>query len=316
MPRTCGIAGLTVPEIQNCSLDWPIVALAGRQHGVVSLAQFLELGLTESGVRKRARAGRLHRVHRGVYAVGHPTLTREGRWMAAVLAAHETAALAQRTAAENRDLLPVADGIIHIVAPGQAGRALTGVRAHSAATLRPEDVTAPKGIATTTIARTIFDLADSGQRRAAERAIDRADEVHRHDFTDLRALIRRHRGRRGAHVVGAILNSETPLQRTRSELEEAALALLREGGVEHPRTNLWIPFPEGGGAEADLAWPSRKAIIEIDSLTFHRTSARMRHDYLRDQRLELLGWRLRRVAGHQILHTPAHVLDVARNLLG
>jgi len=63
-----------------------LARLAANQHGVVSLAQMRAVGLGKEAVKARARRGRLHRVHRGVYAVGHPRLTNEGRWMAAVLA--------------------------------------------------------------------------------------------------------------------------------------------------------------------------------------------------------------------------------------
>jgi very-short-patch-repair endonuclease len=62
--------------------DAEIAALAGRQHGVVTRSQLLALGLTNATVNRRVSAGRLHRLHRGVFAVGHTVLTVEGRWMA------------------------------------------------------------------------------------------------------------------------------------------------------------------------------------------------------------------------------------------
>src|SRR3954471_486081 len=79
--------------------DVPLAELAQRQHGVVTLSQLRSLGLTASGVRDRAARGRLHRVHRGVYSVGHPLLTGGGRRMAAVLACGPDAVLSHRSAA-------------------------------------------------------------------------------------------------------------------------------------------------------------------------------------------------------------------------
>lgn len=70
--------------------------LAGGQHGVVATWQ---LAIDENGIQYRARTGRLHRIHRGVYAVGHRKLAREGHWMAAVLTYGPEAVLSHRTAA-------------------------------------------------------------------------------------------------------------------------------------------------------------------------------------------------------------------------
>jgi predicted transcriptional regulator of viral defense system len=79
--------------------DAAVALLAERQHGIVSLQQLSEFGLLPSAVRERVRSGRLHRVHRGVYAVGHAALTGRGRWMAAVLACGDGAVLSHRSAA-------------------------------------------------------------------------------------------------------------------------------------------------------------------------------------------------------------------------
>jgi len=95
-------------------LDVAVSRVATRQHGVVSLAQLEALGLGASGVRDRVVAGRLHRVHRGVYSVGHSSLKIEGRWIAAVLACGEGAVLSHRSAAALLDLRravgPLIDG--------------------------------------------------------------------------------------------------------------------------------------------------------------------------------------------------------------
>src|SRR5918996_4736448 len=80
-------------------LDAAVAQLAARQHGCVALAQVRELGLSSTGVRSRVAAGKLHRLHRGVYAVGHPALPPRGLWMAAVLACGPGAVLSHRSAA-------------------------------------------------------------------------------------------------------------------------------------------------------------------------------------------------------------------------
>ena len=79
--------------------DAVLAKAAERQHGLVTLAQLLDAGLSQSGVTRRVHSGRLHRIHRGVYAVGHAALSQEGRWMAAVLGAGPGAALGHLAAA-------------------------------------------------------------------------------------------------------------------------------------------------------------------------------------------------------------------------
>ncbi|MCW2921554.1 MAG: hypothetical protein JWL76_1428 [Thermoleophilia bacterium] len=81
------------------SRDARIAAHARRQHGLITTHQLRDCGLTDSSIAKRARVGRLHRVQRGVYSVGHVALSREGVWLAAVLAAGDGAALSHLAAA-------------------------------------------------------------------------------------------------------------------------------------------------------------------------------------------------------------------------
>src|SRR4051794_87605 len=67
-------------------VDRLLANLAASQHGVVARGQLRAAGLTDSAIARRVEAGRLHRVRRAVYAVGHPALTTRGRWVGAVLA--------------------------------------------------------------------------------------------------------------------------------------------------------------------------------------------------------------------------------------
>src|SRR3954452_5679659 len=71
---------------QSNTRERDIADLATRQHGVVAHYQLVALGFEPRAVRRRVEAGRLHRIHRGVYAAGHSVLARDGRFMAAVLA--------------------------------------------------------------------------------------------------------------------------------------------------------------------------------------------------------------------------------------
>src|ERR1700742_1610341 len=99
---------------QSITADERVANLARRQHGVVSIDQLRALGVGEGAVRRRVAAGRLHRLHRGVYAVGHRSLTWRGLWLAAVLAAGDGAVLSHSSAASLWKFLSPTQGPIHL----------------------------------------------------------------------------------------------------------------------------------------------------------------------------------------------------------
>ena len=139
--------------------DVEIAGIAARQHGVVTLGQLLRAGVSKDGVTGRVRSGRLHRIHRGIYAVGHPRLSNEGTWLAAVLGCGDGAALSHRSAAELWNLLPAHSGIVDVTVPGSGGRrARRGIRLHRSLSLTHAVATGRDGIRVTTPARTIADL--------------------------------------------------------------------------------------------------------------------------------------------------------------
>src|ERR687895_2050712 len=155
--------------------DMTLARLAMRQHGVVAAGQLRHLGLSQNVVGKWARKGRLLRVHRGVYAVGHGRLTREGRWMAAVLAYGPTAVLSHRSAAALHGLRPDNRPKSDITLPSPSARPRPGIDVHRSATLLAADVTTVDAIPCTSVARTLLDLAGVVNRRGVERAVDQAE---------------------------------------------------------------------------------------------------------------------------------------------
>jgi predicted transcriptional regulator of viral defense system len=145
-------------ELGNPRPDAVAARVAARQHGVITTAQLRNAGLVPSGITKRLAAGRLHRIHRGVYAVGHPNLGTEGRWMAAVLACGEGAVLSHRSAAALwRIAAPPA--VVDVTVPRGGGRARRkGIRLHRSRTLSAANSTLRSGIPVTKPARTLEDL--------------------------------------------------------------------------------------------------------------------------------------------------------------
>src|SRR3954452_2827088 len=134
-------------QVHTRPVDAAIAVLAARQHGVVAYPQLIALGLSRQSINRRVRAGRLHRVHQGVYAVGHKRLTQRGRWMAGGLAGGEGALLSHRSAATLWQLLP-ARGRLHVTTP-RALRNRDGIEFHSQS-LQLDEVTVHEGIRATT----------------------------------------------------------------------------------------------------------------------------------------------------------------------
>jgi hypothetical protein len=248
-------------------------------------------------VTRRTSSARLHRIHRGVYAVGHQVLTREGRWMAAVLAAGDGAVLSHATAAAAWDMRPVGGGAIHVTIPRTTGRARQrGLMIHRSVTLAPEDVTTLRGIPLTEPHRTLVDLARTLNGRPLERAVDRAERLV--DFGRL--------ARTAPASLQAVLNAYTAIT-TRSDLEECFLELCAEHGIPRPEVNARIE-----GIEVDFVWRDRRLIVEVDGYAFHRSPTAFETDRERDAELGMRGWTVRRFTHAQITRRRAWVAAVVR----
>jgi very-short-patch-repair endonuclease len=258
-----------------------VSAIAARQHGIVTIAQLLT-HVGETTVRRWVADGRLHRVHRGIYAVGHTALARDARWMAAILGAGDDAALSHLTAAEcwRASRWPLRD--IHVVSTHR--RSLSGVRVHTVRTLDPRDVTYWNGIRVTTIARMLVDLTDVLTPHQLAYVIHEAEFRHRFDEQATRAAMGRARGRRNLHRLERALELHAQGSAgTRSANEDAFLA----AQAVEPLVNVKL--------EVDFHWPDDKHVVEVDG-SGHRRAATRREDAQRDAALRAAGWTVERVS--------------------
>lgn len=274
-------------------MDQRVAALAARQHGVVSRAQLVALGTGRGAVAARIRAARLHRVHRGVYAVGHAVLGRDGRWLAAVLACGDGALLSHRSAGALWDLRPSESARIDVTVPRTTRvRSTSAVAVHR--TTRPTKPATVRGIPVTTPMRTLDDLAAVLPQRALERAVEQAETLRLLDV----AAVRSPRVRR--------LIATHDFAPTRSDLEKAFLALCRRHGLPRPGVNTYV-----AGFEVDFAWPEQRLIVETDSHRHHGTRAAFERDRARDARLTAQGWRVVRFTYRQLLSGEAATVLIA-----
>jgi len=281
-------------EVPKDPPDQAVADLARRQHGVVGRAQLRALGLSLAEIDGRVKRKRLHRVHQGVYAVGHLALTRNGRFMAAVLACGQGAALSHFSAAVLWGILDL-EGAIHVTVERQ--RRCRGVVVHQAP-LRGERVRR-LGIVVTTPARTIVDLADVvHRRRTLERAIDEAEYLR----LDWRRAVPRH-GRRGSGLLSSVLAVHEPgSTRTRSELEEMFLALCDGKGFPRPEVNSTIEE-----YECDFVWREQRLVVETDGGAAHGTRRAEERDPVRDADLQIAGWIVIRIPYMRLLNAPDQV---------
>ncbi|MEA2126803.1 MAG: hypothetical protein QOI80_3585, partial [Solirubrobacteraceae bacterium] len=138
---------------------WRKVAeVAGRQHGLITTAQLHSSGVGKGGIEKAVKAGRLWRVHLGVYAVGHPALSREATWQAAVLACGADAALSHRSAATLWKIRKAELARVEVTVCTDGTHRRPGILIHSSP-LSVSDVVENHGIRVTSPARTAVDMA-------------------------------------------------------------------------------------------------------------------------------------------------------------
>ncbi len=308
-----------MPFLSQPPLDARIAARAARQNAVLGLAQLVALGLEPRSVRERAATGRLHRIHCAVYSlVPRPLLSRDGLYMAAVLACGPGAVLSHGSAAHLHELRRDDSTKIDVTVPSRSHRRHAGIRLHRSLTLTEQDTTTVNGIPCTTVARTLLDNAEVLNRRGVERMLDQAEILELFDLWSIQDQLERNRSRRGAKRLRAALDQHVPGSTpTWSELEERFLALLRPAAVPDPEVNAWVTLDDGEPAiRVDFAWRGARLAVETDGHRSHRTKMAFEQDRRRDQRLTLAGWRPVRVTWSQITRSPAQVTRTLAGLLG
>lgn len=271
----------------SATADRLIAKIARGQHGIVTAAQLSEIGIDRHGIRRRVQAGRLHRLHRGVYAVGHLSLSWRGLWLAAVLAVGDGAVLSHTSAVALWQFLRPIPGPIQVTVSGDGGRRKRrGIVVHRSRTLTPRDVTRRHDIAVTTPARTIEDIRGEVEPYLFRRAL------------------------RQAELAGFRVPHLSATKRTRSDLELLFLALCDDHGLPRPQVNRKVH-----GRRADFYWPEQGLVVETDSWEYHRGSVSFEDDHERDLELRAHGIETRRYTGDQIEAAPAAVVADLRAAL-
>jgi hypothetical protein len=182
------------------------------------------------------------------------------------------------------------------------------------ATLPDDERTVEAGIPVTTVARTLLDLAAVLDPHQLNRALERAEALRLADPTPLVGLIARYPGRRGIANLREALKEGLRPEVTKSELERRFLTFLDEVGLPRPRTNVWLNIG-GDWMEVDCVWPEQRVIAELDSRTYHQTTAAFERDRRRDRRLQAAGWRPIRITDEMLRKERAALVADVRALV-
>ena len=295
---------VTTPPWREASERWIDAEIARRaapQHGILSWLQLLEIGLTPDSIQYRVKIGRLQRIHRGVYAVGHRPPSPHARAMAAVLACGEGTVLSHRWAATLWGITRRWTEPVEVSAP--SGHRHAGVLVHRTRTLTPQDTTIQYGIPATTPARTVLDLADTLDDRGLARAINEAQLVCRLTLEGLAEILARSPGRRAAKRLKPYLdNADRP---TRSGFEDDFLAFTERHDIERPEVNQHV-----AGHEGDTVWPQHRLVVELDSRTYHERLLDFEADREKDADMLAAGHRVLRITWERFTQRPD--LEAAR----
>lgn len=273
--------------MRELHVEITIANIAGRQHGVITVEQLHRAGLDKSAITRWARTGRLHRLYRGVYAVGHTALSREAQWKAATFAC-EGSALSHRSGTELWKMIEPQDGPIHLTVRTPGGRVhRPGLVIHRCPSLQAAGLTAHDGIPVTRPQQTLIDfsrVADPGELRRAIRQ---------------------------AELIGLPIDALALIgDRTTSELERRFLILCRRQRLPQPEVDVRI-----GRYRVDFLFREARLIVETDGYRYHRGSIAFEDDRARDNALMALGYDVLRFTWRRIVDEPEEVAALVRQRL-
>jgi very-short-patch-repair endonuclease len=255
-------------------------------------------------VKREIAAARLHRVFRGVYAVGHPHRDERSRLMAAVLACGMGTVISHRSAGALLRLIDKGPVVIDAIAPPSRGRGIDGIYLHRVRTPRLEETGTFDGIPCTSPSRTLVDLAGVVGERTLRSAFERA--ATRRRMLDIAAIERSiDPRRRGMKVLMGLIDEWRGAAphlgkrgKLKSPLEAKVLPLLVQRDFPTPLFNAPVEIAEGR-IEVDFLWPEHRFVLEADSRDFHGTALAFERDRWRDRELMRAGYAVLRVTSRE-----------------
>jgi hypothetical protein len=274
-----------------------IARLAERQSGIVTRTQLLQSGVGAATISRWVQNGHLHRIHQGVYSVGHRALSTKGHLVAALFYAGPGAALSHATAAWWWQLIETRPRRIDVSICGR----LVSVGTVHINQERQFDRVRHRGLPVTTLARTLLDFASVAPLARLRQAVAEADYLRLLDLAAIDAVLGR--GRPGSAALRKALERHRPqYARTLSVLEDRFLELCQRYGIPLPEVNVMVE-----GLMVDALWRKDRVIVELDGHAAHSTRSAMNSDRDRELILRTAGFLVARYTWRQITERPAEV---------
>lgn len=294
-----------------------VLSLAGTQHGVFSIRQAMEAGISKGAVHRSVGSGVLERLAPEVYRVRNYPWTRLGEIVAACLTYRGAAS--HQTAAELWDMLDRRNDLIHVITRRWDRVPRPDLVIHESRDLCPEDVVLLDGIPRTTASRTVVDLGAEVAPQAVEIAFEAGIRKHLFTFEDVESFVTRvaRRGRRGVGAIRPLLRERERWDGlTESALEDRFRRLLVGQEVPPPVPQYEVRTEDGRlVCRADFAYPGRRVLIELDSERHHMDRLTFRRDRTKQNEAAVLGWVTLRYTWHDLSARPFDVVAEVRSFV-
>lgn len=284
--------------------------LATSQHGIVSRAQLIGLGLNPNHIDSLVANGRLIRVHQGVYAVGHFSLTLRSRITAASLACGTRGLVSHASAAYLWGILDPSHHTsdVHVTMVEAFARRHSGVEMHQVRDIAACDRFVREGIAVVSVPLALMNVAATEPKWLAEKVLNQALIMERASIWTIRDVLERYPRRPGRKVLAALSGAQDTYDR--SPAEKGFLRLVRRAGLPQPQHNVRLH-----GEEVDFYWPEYKLVVEVDGFTYHQGKVKFEDDHERTGTLVKAGLTVLPVTAERLRIHPDEVVELLRSRL-
>ncbi|MEX1043872.1 MAG: DUF559 domain-containing protein [Acidimicrobiia bacterium] len=281
--------------------------------GVITRRDLMSLGFTARMIEGRLRRGQWSIVTRGLYRLAASDNHRDV--LKSVLAAWPGAVASHDSAAQLHGFPHVPAERLVVSHHSRTTFRFPGVEVRRTHDLDAWHLTEVDGIRTTTVARTIVDLAADRSAALIGRTVDQLISDGRVELFEVEAVVAAvaRRGKPGMKTIRKVLETRSGPDRSGSLLERKGRTLIRDAGLPPPVSE--YPIPWTVSRRFDDAYPERKLAIEWDSRRYHGQRAAFEADRARDRDAAVHGWRILRFTWEDVTRYPDRVVDTVRALL-